>query len=78
MCPDTPIEDDDDTQTRSRRVGRTRKTGLVDSERAGVNVVHHAEREALSALCVVLDPNYRRCTAPDHRFPGPGAVRAAR
>lgn len=43
--------------TVSHHLGQLRKAGLVDSERAGMNVVHHAKRDALSALCVVLDPN---------------------
>ncbi|GAA5042082.1 Rv2640c family ArsR-like transcriptional regulator [Nocardia callitridis] len=43
--------------TVSHHLGQLRKAGLVDSERLGMNVVHHAKRDALSALCVVLDPN---------------------
>ncbi|OBA41684.1 transcriptional regulator [Nocardia sp. 852002-20019_SCH5090214] len=43
--------------TVSHHLSQLRKAGLVDSERAGMNVVHHAKREALAALCVVLDPN---------------------
>ncbi len=42
--------------TVSHHLGQLRKAGLVDSQRLGMNVVHHAKRDALSALCVVLDP----------------------
>ena len=43
--------------TVSHHLSQLRKAGPVDSERIGMNVVHHAKREALTALCVVLDPN---------------------
>ncbi|MFI7188101.1 Rv2640c family ArsR-like transcriptional regulator [Nocardia nova] len=43
--------------TVSHHLSQLRKAGLVDSERAGMNVVHHGKRDALAALCVVLDPN---------------------
>ncbi|MBY8857530.1 metalloregulator ArsR/SmtB family transcription factor [Nocardia sp. CA2R105] len=43
--------------TVSHHLGQLRKAGLVDSERIGMNVVHRAKRDALSALCVVLDPD---------------------
>lgn len=43
--------------TVSHHLGQLRKAGLVDSERVGMNVVYHAKRDALGALCVVLDPN---------------------
>lgn len=34
-----------------------REAGLVTSRRRGMNTFHRGRREALSALCVVLDPN---------------------
>ncbi|MDR7170198.1 DNA-binding transcriptional ArsR family regulator [Nocardia kruczakiae] len=43
--------------TVSHHLGQLRKAGLVESERVGMNVVHRAKRDALAALCVVLDPN---------------------
>ncbi len=43
--------------TVSHHLGQLRKAGLVESERIGMSVVHRARRDALSALCVVLDPN---------------------
>lgn len=43
--------------TVSHHLGQLRKAGLVESGRVGMNVVHHAKRDALAALCVVLDPN---------------------
>ncbi|WP_030518567.1 Rv2640c family ArsR-like transcriptional regulator [Nocardia sp. NRRL WC-3656] len=43
--------------TVSHHLGQLRKAGLVDSRRTGMNMVHHAKRDALSALCIVLDPN---------------------
>ncbi len=43
--------------TVSHHLGQLRKAGLVESERRGMNTFHRARREALSALCTVLDPN---------------------
>ncbi|WP_231509453.1 metalloregulator ArsR/SmtB family transcription factor [Nocardia sp. NRRL WC-3656] len=43
--------------TVSHHLSHLRKAGLVASERRGMNVVHRARRDALSALCLVLDPN---------------------
>ncbi|MGK8524054.1 Rv2640c family ArsR-like transcriptional regulator [Nocardia asteroides] len=43
--------------TVSHHLGQLRKAGLVESERSGMNTFHRARRDALSALCVVLDPN---------------------
>lgn len=43
--------------TVSHHLAQLRKAGLVESERRGMNVYHRAQRDALSALCVVLDPN---------------------
>ncbi|MCP2275529.1 DNA-binding transcriptional regulator, ArsR family [Nocardia amikacinitolerans] len=43
--------------TVSHHLGQLKKAGLVESERRGMNIYHRARREALSALCVVLDPN---------------------
>ncbi|MGV0642323.1 Rv2640c family ArsR-like transcriptional regulator [Mycolicibacterium sp. XJ2546] len=43
--------------TVSHHIAQLRKAGLVESERRGMNVYHRAHRDALAALCVVLDPN---------------------
>ena len=43
--------------TVSHHLGQLRTAGLVESERRGMNTFHRARREALSALCAVLDPN---------------------
>ena len=34
-----------------------RRAGLVESDRRGMNVYHRPHRDAIAALCVVLDPN---------------------
>ena len=34
-----------------------RRAGLVESERRGMNVYHRPHRDAIGALCAVLDPN---------------------
>ncbi|WP_431967392.1 Rv2640c family ArsR-like transcriptional regulator [Nocardia sp. bgisy134] len=43
--------------TASHHLTQLRKAGLIESERRGMNTVHRARRDSLSALCVVLDPN---------------------
>jgi DNA-binding transcriptional ArsR family regulator len=43
--------------TVSHHLGQLRRAGLVDSDRRGMNVYHRPHRDALGALCVVLDPN---------------------
>jgi DNA-binding transcriptional ArsR family regulator len=43
--------------TVSHHLSQLRKAGLVESDRRGVNVYHRARPDALSALCIVLDPN---------------------
>ncbi|WP_058856070.1 Rv2640c family ArsR-like transcriptional regulator [Nocardia jinanensis] len=43
--------------TVSHHLGQLRKAGLVNSERHGMSVTHRVHRDALAALCVVLDPN---------------------
>ncbi|MEV5837655.1 Rv2640c family ArsR-like transcriptional regulator [Nocardia sp. NPDC052112] len=43
--------------TVSHHLGQLRKAGLVESERRGMNILHRARRDALAALCLVLDPN---------------------
>ncbi|MFI6865831.1 Rv2640c family ArsR-like transcriptional regulator [Nocardia sp. NPDC050406] len=43
--------------TVSHHLGQLKKAGLVESERRGMNIYHRARRDALAALCVVLDPN---------------------
>ncbi|MCX8555918.1 metalloregulator ArsR/SmtB family transcription factor [Mycolicibacterium mucogenicum] len=43
--------------TVSHHLGQLRAAGFVISERQGMNVHHTPRREALAALCRVLDPN---------------------
>ncbi|MGV9408677.1 Rv2640c family ArsR-like transcriptional regulator [Nocardia sp. NPDC003693] len=43
--------------TLSHHLGQLKKAGLIESERRGMNVFHRARRDALAALCLVLDPN---------------------
>lgn len=43
--------------TVSHHLSQLRKAGLVDSERRGMNVYHRPNRDALIALCRVLDPS---------------------
>jgi ArsR family transcriptional regulator, arsenate/arsenite/antimonite-responsive transcriptional repressor len=43
--------------TVSHHLNQLRKAGLVESDRRGMNVFHRARREALGAICTVLDPN---------------------
>jgi DNA-binding transcriptional ArsR family regulator len=43
--------------TVSHHLTQLRKAGLVESERRGMNVYHRPRRDALVALCTVLDPN---------------------
>jgi ArsR family transcriptional regulator len=43
--------------TVSHHLSQLRKAGLVESERRGMNVYHRPNRDALIALCSVLDPN---------------------
>jgi DNA-binding transcriptional ArsR family regulator len=43
--------------TVSHHLARLRQAGLVESERRGMNVYHRPHRDAVSALCAVLDPN---------------------
>jgi DNA-binding transcriptional ArsR family regulator len=42
--------------TVSHHLSQLRKAGLVESERRGMNVYHRPRRDALIALCTVLDP----------------------
>jgi len=46
--------------TMSHHLGQLRNAGFVASERQGMSVRHTARRDALTALCQVLDP--RCCT----------------
>lgn len=46
--------------TVSHHISQLRRAGLVESERRGMNVYHRAHRDAVVALCAVLDP---RCCA---------------
>jgi ArsR family transcriptional regulator len=43
--------------TVSHHLTQLRNAGLVESDRRGMNVFHRARREALGAICTVLDPN---------------------
>jgi ArsR family transcriptional regulator, arsenate/arsenite/antimonite-responsive transcriptional repressor len=43
--------------TVSRHLTQLRRAGMVESERRGMNVYHRPRRDALVALCNVLDPN---------------------
>jgi ArsR family transcriptional regulator, arsenate/arsenite/antimonite-responsive transcriptional repressor len=43
--------------TVSHHLTQLRRAGLVESERRGMNVYHRPQRDALIALCTVLDPN---------------------
>jgi ArsR family transcriptional regulator len=43
--------------TVSHHLTQLRRAGLVESERRGMNVYHRPQRDALTALCTVLDPN---------------------
>jgi DNA-binding transcriptional ArsR family regulator len=43
--------------TVSHHLAQLRRAGLVESERRGTNVYHRPRRDALIALCRVLDPN---------------------
>ena len=43
--------------TVSHHLSQLRKAGLVESDRRGMNVYHRGRRDALAALCFVLDPN---------------------
>ena len=43
--------------TVSHHLGQLRKAGLVESERRGMNVYHRPHRDAMVALCAVLDPS---------------------
>ncbi|MFV9632957.1 Rv2640c family ArsR-like transcriptional regulator [Mycobacterium neumannii] len=43
--------------TVSHHLTQLRRAGLVESDRRGMNVYHRPHRDALGALCTVLDPN---------------------
>jgi len=43
--------------TVSHHLTQLRRAGIVESERRGMNVYHRPQRDALNALCSVLDPN---------------------
>ena len=43
--------------TVSHHLTQLRNAGLVESERRGMNVYHRVQRDAVAALCTVLDPN---------------------
>ena len=43
--------------TVSHHLTQLRRAGLVESDRRGMNVYHRASRDAIAALCTVLDPS---------------------
>ena len=43
--------------TVSHHLSQLRNAGLVESERRGMNVYHRPHRDAMAALCAVLDPS---------------------
>jgi DNA-binding transcriptional ArsR family regulator len=43
--------------TVSHHLTQLRRAGLVESDRRGMNVYHRPHRDAVGALCAVLDPN---------------------
>ncbi|MGU3500860.1 Rv2640c family ArsR-like transcriptional regulator [Mycobacterium sp. C31M] len=43
--------------TASHHLAQLRKAGFVESDRRGMNVYHRPSRDAVGALCAVLDPN---------------------
>jgi DNA-binding transcriptional ArsR family regulator len=43
--------------TVSHHLGQLRKAGLVESDRRGMNVYNRPHRDAMAALCAVLDPS---------------------
>lgn len=43
--------------TVSHHLTQLRNAGLVESSRRGMNVYHRPHREAIAALCAVIDPN---------------------
>ena len=43
--------------TVSHHLSQLRRAGLVESDRRGMNVYHRPHRDAVAALCAVLDPN---------------------
>jgi len=43
--------------TVSHHLSQLRKAGLVESDRRGMNVYHRPHRDAIAALCAVLDPS---------------------
>ncbi|MGO8853238.1 MAG: Rv2640c family ArsR-like transcriptional regulator [Mycobacterium sp.] len=43
--------------TVSHHLSQLRKAGLVESDRRGMNMYHRPHRDAVAALCAVLDPS---------------------
>lgn len=43
--------------TVSHHLSQLRTAGLVESDRRGMSVYHRPHRDAMAALCAVLDPN---------------------
>ena len=43
--------------TVSHHLSQLRNAGLVESDRRGMNVYHRPHRDAMAALCAVLDPS---------------------
>lgn len=42
--------------TVSHHLTQLRRAGLIESDRRGMNVYHRPSRDAIAALCAVLDP----------------------
>jgi ArsR family transcriptional regulator, arsenate/arsenite/antimonite-responsive transcriptional repressor len=43
--------------TVSHHLSQLRNAGLVESDRRGMNVYHRPHRDAMAALCAILDPS---------------------
>ncbi len=43
--------------TVSHHLSQLRRAGLVESDRRGMNVYHRPHRDAMAALCAILDPS---------------------
>ena len=43
--------------TVSHHLSQLRRAGFVESDRRGMNVYHRPHRDAVNALCAVLDPD---------------------
>ncbi|BBX67878.1 transcriptional regulator [Mycolicibacterium psychrotolerans] len=64
--------------TVSHHLSQLRKAGLVESDRRGMNVYHRPHRDAVAALCAVLDPNCCSSSRGPSRRRGARSPRQAR